>query len=213
MMNIVVVDSGLGGLNVLNECKKLLPNVNFVYIADKQNAPYGNKSKRKLLKIAFNLVDYIISKYNPKIIVIACNTMTAVTIKFLREKYKNINFVGTEPAIKPALKKYNKKEILLFATKNTNKYYKNIRKIQIKNLPKIIDENINNLNIINPTLKKHFCKNKYKNIKAIVLGCTHYIYLKENLKLIFGEKIEFFDNTYGVANRVKYIYETIKFDC
>ena len=212
MKNIVVVDSGLGGLNILNECKKILPDINFIYVADSQNSPYGNKSKRKLLKIADLLVKNIINLYNPKIIVLACNTLTTVAIKHLREKYKDIYFIGTEPAIKPALKKYKKNEILLFATKNTNKYYKNIKKIQIKNLPKIIDDNIDNLDIINPILYKYFSKKKYKNIKAVVLGCTHYLYLKNNLKLILGENIELFDNSLGVANRVKFIYEKSKFD-
>ena len=102
MKNIVVVDSGLGGLNILNECKKVLPDINFIYVADSQNSPYGNKSKRKLLKIADLLVKNIINLYNPKIIVLACNTLTTVAIKHLREKYKDIYFIGTEPAIKPA---------------------------------------------------------------------------------------------------------------
>ena len=112
---------------------------------------------------------------------LGCNTLTAVAINHLRKKYSNRIFVGTEPAIKPALKQYKKTEILLFATKNTCRYYKNIKKIYIKNLPKIIDENIGNLISINPILFKHFNKKKYKKIKAIILGCTHFIYIKNNL--------------------------------
>lgn len=212
MRNVIaVVDSGLGGKNILNACKSLLPNEEFVYYADVKNAPYGNKSKKELLKIAENLVQYIIDIFDPKIIVLGCNTLTAVTIKYLREKFYNRIFVGAEPAIKPALKKYNKNEVVLFATKNTCKYYKNIKKIYIKNLPKLIDENINNLSSINPILIQHFLKNKYKKIKAIILGCTHFIYLKDNLKTILGKDIEFFDNSDGVARQVKRLCENIKF--
>lgn len=208
---IVVVDSGLGGKNILNACKKVLPEENFVYVADYKNAPFGDKSKKKLLIIAQNLIQNIIDIYDPKIIVLGCNTLTTVAISFLRKQYEQTLFVGTEPAIKPALKKYNKKELLLFATKATNKNYKNINKTHIKNLPKLIDENINNLSALNPILIEHFSKKKYKKIKGIILGCTHFLYLKNNLKLIFGNNIEFFDNSVGVANQVKKLCDNIKF--
>ena len=212
MKNVIaVVDSGLGGKNILWACERLMPNENFVYFADTKNAPYGNKPRRELLKIAENLVQNVLDIYDPKIIVLGCNTLTAVAIKHLREKFKDVVFVGTEPAIKPALKKYSKNEVVLFATKNTCKYYKNIKKIYIKNLPKLIDENINNLNVINPILIKYFLKKKYKNIKGIILGCTHFIYLKENLNNILGKNIEFFDNSEGVARQVKRLSENIKF--
>ena len=208
---IAVLDSGLGGKSILNACKKLMPNENFVFFADTKNAPYGNKPKRELLKIAENLVQTVVDLFDPKIIVLGCNTLTANCIKHLRQKFYNKIFVGTEPAILPAMKKYKKNEVILFATKNTCKCFKNIKKIYIKDLPKLIDENINNLNVLNPILIQYFSRKKLKNIKGIILGCTHFIYLKENLKIILGDDIEFFDNSDGVARQVKRLTEKIKF--
>ena len=81
MKNVIaVVDSGLGGKNILWACERLMPNENFVYFADAKNAPYGNKPRRELLKIAENLVQNVLDIYDPKIIVLGCNTLTAVSI-------------------------------------------------------------------------------------------------------------------------------------
>lgn len=205
MAKIVIIDSGSGGLNVLNECKKLLPNEEFIYYADTPNAPYGDKKQKELKSIARSLVEKFSLEYDPDIFVLACNTLTTNTISYLRKIFPDKKFVGTEPALKPALKKYAKKDVLLFATHATIKKCKihGIKKIYIKNLPKLIDENLDKLYSLNPILIKYLLKNKYKNIKAIVLGCTHFIYLKNNLNIILGDDIEFFDNAKGVAQRVK----------
>ena len=90
MKNVIaVVDSGLGGKNILWACERLMPNENFVYFADTKNAPYGNKPKRELLKIAENLVQTVVDLFDPKIIVLGCNTLTANCIKHLRQKFYN----------------------------------------------------------------------------------------------------------------------------
>lgn len=205
MAKIVIIDSGSGGLNVLNECKKLLPKEEFIYYADTPNSPYGDKKQKELKRIAKSLVEKFSLEYDPDIFVLACNTLTTNTIAFLRKSFPDKKFVGTEPALKPALKKYKKKDILLFATHATIKKCKirGIKKLYIKNLPKLIDDNLDELYSLNPILIKYLLKNKYKNIKAIVLGCTHFIYLKNNINIILGDNIEFFDNTKGVAKRVK----------
>ena len=98
---IGMFDSGIGGLTILKELKKLLPNEDYIYYADSKNNPYGEKSDEELMKIVTNIVDFLISK-DVKIIVIACNTATTRCIKRLRLMYPNMLFVGTEPAIKVA---------------------------------------------------------------------------------------------------------------
>ena len=114
---IGVFDSGIGGLTVLEEMKKVLPNEDFLFYADSLNNPYGEKDDLTLYEITSNIVDYLISR-DCKIIVIACNTATTRCIKYLRGKYPDIVFVGTEPAIKVACDRgFN--NILVMATPAT----------------------------------------------------------------------------------------------
>ena len=114
---IGIFDSGKGGLTTLNEIKKLLPNEDYVYYADSENNPYGDKTDEALYNIVTNVVDKLISK-NVKIIVIACNTATTRCIEKLRKDYPNMIFVGTEPAIKVACDN-NYKNTLVLATSGT----------------------------------------------------------------------------------------------
>ena len=96
---IGVFDSGLGGLSVLKELRKTLPNEDFLYYEDSIHVPYGEKSDEELLTITSHIVDYLLEN-DCKIIVIACNTATTSCMKALREKYPDVIFVGTVPAIK-----------------------------------------------------------------------------------------------------------------
>ena len=91
---ICFFDSGIGGATILKEVIKLLPYENYVYYADSINNPYGNKTKNELFKIVSNVVDNLL-EYNPKLIVCACNTATAMVLNDIRKKYKDIIFVGT----------------------------------------------------------------------------------------------------------------------
>ena len=116
---IGMFDSGIGGLTVLKELRKILPNENYIYYADSKNNPYGEKSDSELMAIVTNIVDYLISK-EVKIIVIACNTATTRCINRLRKMYPDMIFVGTEPAIKVACDK-NYKNTLVMATPGTIK--------------------------------------------------------------------------------------------
>ena len=128
---IGIFDSGIGGITILNELKKILPNENFIYYADSKNNPYGNKSLNELFKIVCDIVDKLL-KRNVKLIVIACNTATTRCINMLREKYKNVIFVGTEPAIKVACDK-NFKNTIVMATPGT---------INTERMHQLVDNNI-----------------------------------------------------------------------
>ena len=117
MSKIGVFDSGIGGLNILEELKKLLPNEDFLYFGDSDNCPYGTKSQEDLIKIVSRIVDYFRDN-DCKLIVIACNTATTRCMKILREMYPDMIFVGTVPAVKMACD--NKcHDILVLATEGT----------------------------------------------------------------------------------------------
>lgn len=208
---IGIFDSGIGGMTILNEIIKILPNENIIYYADSKNNPYGPKNDRELFKITNQIVKFLINK-KCKIIVIACNTATTRCIKTLREKYPNITFIGTEPAIKSACDN-NHKNILVLATHAT------INSINVQNLinnNKKDNQNIYlqdseglanaietaNSNLIKKLLDKYLIPYQNKNIDAIVLGCTHYPHIKKQISKYFKDA-KFYDSSLGVAKETK----------
>ena len=222
---IVFVDSGSGGLHIMAKVQKLMPHYELIYIADTFNAPYGNKSRGKLLQISRSLVEYITSHYNPEIIVLACNTLTMNTISRLREEFFRTKFVGVEPALKQA--RIYGGDTIVFATKSTLKNYKQLNKkitaelrsqyeennleyvdddkvfrLKSKECAALVDKYLEDLSRLKPYLENLFSKPKYKNVENIVLGCTHFVAIKEEINDIF-ERVRFFDGTTGVANRIR----------
>ena len=206
---IGIFDSGIGGLSILIELLKILPNEDYLFYEDSINNPYGEKSEEELFDITSNIVDYLISN-DCKIIVIACNTATTSCMKKLREKYKEIIFVGTVPAIKVAYDN-NYKDTILLATPYTIKStrveelihdYKNndqnIYLVSGKNLANLIDNN--DQESINTLLKEILLHYKEK-ADSIVLGCTHYPLIADNIKNILPN-CEILDGSVGVAKEV-----------
>ena len=121
MENIIgFYDSGVGGLNILKKTLSQINDLNFIYVADNLNLPYGGKSSNFILNRSLEIVAFLI-KEKANTIVLACNTATAISIDFLRKKYKNINFIGIEPALKTAFSKEKEREVLLLVTDLTGK--------------------------------------------------------------------------------------------
>ena len=199
LKNILVIDSGVGAISIVNEIKKLL-SANFLIYIDNKNAPLGNKTTCELNKIADNIVDYATNLTKIDLVVIACNTLTTSSINYLRKKYNNIEFVGTEPNIK--FKEY---PAIVLCTKYTHDNCKilnnvNCDKLALPKLSSLIDTNLEDLNnceiYLNgfiPLLEKY---------KSISLGCTHYTYIKKFLKDKLPN-IKIYENKYGVAKRVE----------
>ena len=211
MKKIGVFDSGIGGLTVLEELKKLLPNEDYLFYADSKNCPYGEKSDKELYDITSNIVDYLIDR-ECKIIVIACNTATTRCIKYLRDKYKDMTFIGTEPAIKVACDR-DYKNILVMATPATiasertnilvndnKKDYENIYLVPCEGLADAIEtKNIEKQVEIVSSIYEEY---KDSNIDAIVLGCTHYPHIKDLISKYFTNA-ELLDGGAGVARETK----------
>lgn len=208
---IGIFDSGIGGLTVLEEIRKLLPNEEYYYYSDSLNNPYGEKTTDELYEITSLVVEHLI-KENAKIIVIACNTATTRCIDYLRDKYKDIIFIGTEPAIKVACDN-GYKNILLLATPLTinsertsflvehNKRKKgNIYLSACEGLAHAIE--INDVKSEERIINGIYQKYKDKNIDAIVLGCTHYPLIKELIGKYFKDVI-LLDGGLGVAKEVQ----------
>ncbi len=213
---IGIFDSGIGGTTTLKEIVKLLPHEDFIYYKDSKNNPYGEKTDEELYNIVSNIVEYLIKK-DVKLIVIACNTATTKCITKLRENYKDMIFVGTEPAIKVACDN-NFKNTLVMATPatiaserthelilNNKKEFENITLLSCDGLANAIETN--NQNKIDTLLHKYLDKYKNDNINAVVLGCTHYPLIKDKIKTYF-KTAKLIDGNIGVAKQVKYQLET-----
>lgn len=205
MKNVLLIDSGSGGVNILKECVKVCPYSNYLLYCDHENLPYGEKSKAELLELTEKNLQKIHSFFKFDIVIFACNTLTATVIDEMREKYKNITFIGTVPAIKPALNEFEEKDILLIATKTTiknNKLIGKYRNSEIKfkalsRLAPLIDEHLDELDLIYPYLKRQLSG----DFKALVLGCTHYKAVEKIIKEI-KPNVKIFDSANGVARRL-----------
>ena len=199
MKKVLVIDSGSGGINVLAKCIKKGCSGNYLFYADTKNAPYGDKSNKELRKILCEIMSCVRPFFHFDIVLLACNTLTTSTIDYMRKKFNNIIFIGTVPAVKPAFEKYERKDVLLMATNRTLENL-NEKGLCVPNLPSLIDENI--LSFEN--LRSYLFENlgEYRDKKAIVLGCTHYVAVKNIIQEIMP-KAEIFDSAEGVAKRVK----------
>jgi glutamate racemase len=207
-------DSGVGGISVLNESLIVLPNEDFVYFGDSINAPYGTKDVNEVKKLTFNAVDFLLNK-GVKSIVIACNTATSAAIDALRANYKDIPIIGIEPALKPAVKISRGKSIIIMATPMTlaEKKFSNLmqkynKEVDIISLPcaglvELIENGIIEGDQINSYLKEKLKEYMHLDIASIVLGCTHYPFIKNELIKVVGEKTVIMDGSLGTVNQLK----------
>lgn len=204
---IGVIDSGIGGVTVLKELLKELPNEDYIYYSDSINNPYGDKTNEEIISIVDNVVNILINK-GVKIIIIACNTASAICKEYLRNKY-DIPFIAIEPAYKVVYDHAKEYKTLIMATKatmNSDSFKKLFNNYDNHNtilcscsgLADLIEEG--NKNKIIDYLNNHI--GIYKNIKNVVLGCTHYPLIKEEIKEVLGD-VTFFDGSIGVSHHTK----------
>ncbi|MBR6505900.1 glutamate racemase [Candidatus Saccharibacteria bacterium] len=212
-MKIGVFDSGIGGTTVLAEIKKLLPNEEYRYIADSKNCPYGEKSDQELERIVTKNVDEL-KNWGAKIIVIACNTATTRCIDYLRQKYPELTFIGTEPAIKLATNT-DAKSILVLATPGTiasertksllEENQKPGQKITLLACPGLADTIEKCYQDDHTPIRDKLAElltNAPKSPDIIVLGCTHYSLIKDEIQTLFPSS-KLIDGNLGVAHRVE----------
>lgn len=197
---IVVFDSGIGGLNLLNECVKRVSDADYFYISDSDNVPYGNKSQGEILSLTLNALRAA-DEISPSALVIACNTVTANCIEELRRRYP-FPIVGVQPAIKTALESHD--DCLVLATNATAQSEGVARLIKkygrgrvcvrgCERLAQYVEENVFNLPSVLP--KDLLPQGKYA---SVVLGCTHYSFVKRQIALRY--ECEVFDGNSAVAD-------------
>lgn len=220
---IGVFDSGVGGLSVLKELEHLLPNEKFIFLADQLNIPYGEKSPKELINICSKITKYFIKKYKIKMLVVACNTATCYVIDSLREKYF-IPIVGTVPAVKKAVENSKTGVIAVISTPSTSrsKMLKDLIKnhcednevfnVSCKNLVSLIEERDifgKNINIL---LEKYLKNIKNTKVDSLVLGCTHYPFLKKSIHKYLGRDVKLIDSGNAIAKRTKFLLKQNKLE-
>lgn len=208
-------DSGVGGISVLREAVKLLPGEDYIYFGDSNNAPYGVKNVREVKELTFKAVDFLISK-NVKAVVIACNTATSASIISLRKRYSNIMpIIGIEPALKPAVELKRKGQIIIMATpmtlseskfSNLMKDYENEAKMYPMPCPGLVE--LIEKGILEGEKIERYLENKIEPLKeqgvaAVVLGCTHYPFIKNTLSKLLNNEVPIIDGSTGTVKQLK----------
>ncbi|MEK7086916.1 MAG: glutamate racemase [Patescibacteria group bacterium] len=212
---IGIFDSGVGGLSVFRELVRLLPRENYIFFGDQKNFPYGEKSKPELIVLTSRILDFFVER-EAKLVVAACNTATCYAINELRENFK-IPIVGVVPAIKVAAENTKTGKIALIATPATVKsdYIKElvkenargviVKKIGCSGLENAVEEGTLDSLKTKEILKKYIAPLKNSGVDQLVLGCTHYPFLKKQIGKILGPKVALADSGDAVARRVQFL--------
>ena len=210
---IAVFDSGLGGVSVLREMIKVMPYEDMYYFGDSINAPYGTKSLEQVRELTISHVERFM-EMGAKGVVVACNTATSAAVRKLRQMYPTLPLVGIEPAVKPAVERFPTGNILVMATPMT------IREEKLHRLIERFGGDANVIPLACPGLMDFveagnidspeiygFLRDilePYKGqLDGVVLGCTHYPFVRRAIEDILGHQVMIFDGGEGTAKEIK----------
>lgn len=205
-----VFDSGVGGISVLDELIRLMPNENFIYYGDSKNAPYGTKSHDEVKELTTATANRLLAM-DCKALVIACNTATSAAVRPLRAAHPDVPVIGIEPALKPAVLDRISGYILVLATAvtlsepkfiNLMNEYKDMAEIRTLACPGIVEfveRGIIDGNELLSYLSDLFKDNLNPAPDGVVLGCTHYPFVSDCISRIFGKSTRIYDGGAGTA--------------
>lgn len=204
---IGIFDSGIGGLTVLKEYKKLLPHENYIYYADTANLPYGDKSKEQIIEYTKKIVETLIEK-NAKAIVIACGTASSLAYAYLKEHYK----IPIFNIIEPVAHQLKSKNIGIIATQgsiSSNVWQKkildfnpdcNLTSLACPKLVPIAEQGLINSIESQNTIKEYMKIFKEAKIDSLILGCTHYPLFSDLIQKELGENVDLINvGTYSAS--------------
>ena len=221
MTKIGVFDSGVGGLSVLTEIRRLLPKADLTYLADRANAPYGERSLQEVRELAEACTDRLLG-LGAELIVVACNTASAAALHHLRDLHPEVPFVGMEPAIKPAAALTRNKVIGILATTAT---------FQGELFASLVDRLPDGFTLINQacpgwaelveagvvtgygaesTIARFLDPVLSAGADTLVLGCTHYPFLRDLIAARGGSHVAIVDPSPAVARQVSVVCSKLR---
>ena len=211
---IAVFDSGVGGVSVLRELRALMPGERFYYFGDSINAPYGKKTTEQVRELTLAAGRKLLVEQDCKALVVACNTATAAAITDLREAYPDRIIVGIEPALKLACDRHPGGTVGIMATDVT------LREKKLAALMERVKRDCTVLRVHAPgavelveagkcdtdeavALMEKLLGEYIGNLDALVLGCTHYPFLKKAMGVVLGDRVELLDGGEGTARETR----------
>ena len=219
--DIAFLDSGTGGIPYMLELKKKCPDVSCLYLGDTANFPYGEKTSERITECASSSIRLIAEKWNPGAVVIACNTISVTALDALRSQFPDLPIVGTVPAIKLAANVTRNKKIGLLATNATVRHPYNERLIRDfakdctvfsrgdPDLISFIEHELftaskeERLSAVKPAVDYFLSK----GCDTIILGCTHFTHVAEDIKEAAGNSVMVVDSRDGVANQALRVFK------
>ena len=215
---IGIFDSGVGGISVLRAIREQMPEESALYFGDQGHIPYGARPMKQIRNFSEAITNFLLER-NAKIIVVACNTASAAALKDLREKFPNVQFVGMEPAVKPAAEHTQTGKVGVLATPATfqgalyasvvERFANGVKLFQ-DTCPGLVQQieggNLNSEEtrlILEDALRPMLGK----NIDTVVLGCTHYPFVIPLIQQIVGEGVRVIDPAPAVAKQTGRLLE------
>ncbi len=211
-MKIAFFDSGIGGITVLHQAMQVLPQEDYLYYADADHVPFGEKTREQIVRYTDDAVRFMAGK-GVKAVVVACNTATCAAIGYLRKKYF-IPILGMEPAVKPAVEEDGAQRVLVVATPVTvegDKLKQLLSRVDDRHcvdtlaLPELVAF-AENGEFVSPRVSAYlggkFRPYRLEEYSALVLGCTHFNYFKDTFRELLPKKTEIIDGSEGTVNHL-----------
>ena len=207
-------DSGMGGISVLKGTLQLLPGEDYLYFGDSLHAPYGVRPVEEVRALSRAAVEHLLEQ-GAKAVVIACNTATSAAASMLREAYPQIPIIGTEPALKPAVERHPGGRIRVMATAMTLQEQKfldlwqefreqaEIVPVPCSGLMEFVERGLLRGEQVEQFLLERLEPFLKVPVDAVVLGCTHYPFLRGTIQRIVGRRTEILDGSEGVARQLR----------
>ena len=221
---VLFLDSGIGGIPYCRDFHERNPSESIVYLADRLHFPYGKRDREELAAVLTGLIEQIIKKYNPKMAVLACNTATLAALSHLRSCFPDLPFVGTEPAVKPAVLASKIKKIGVLGTEFTigEPYIKelagrfgscDITGIAAPELVEFVEECLDSASAEKKRSMAQSYIDRFRTagVDAIVLGCTHFLFLLEEFRQA-AQDIMVFESVGGISNRIESLLKKTSLD-
>ncbi|MBN1797495.1 MAG: glutamate racemase [Spirochaetales bacterium] len=213
---IVFFDSGVGGLPYLKLALDKLPKELFIYVADRKNYPYGDKTAAHIRQLVIDSIGCIINCFDPKLIVVACNTASVVALAALRKTY-SIPFIGVVPAIKPAASLSENGKVGVLATEATlkNEYIAQLIRdyaqdcqvvlIPANDLRDLVEERFFSVSEDEKRaiVRRAVAHVRAADVDAVVLACTHFLHVENEFRQMLNSSVHLIDSRAGVINQLK----------